>query len=97
MRTHLGKLRAWCRAGGPAPPGLASLGGEVWTADRRAAENGLRILGTPVGTAAYVEAHARARPEEERRLLRELPELPDLQCAWLLPYFSAAARANHPL
>ena len=26
VRTHLGKLRAWCRAGGAAPPGLAAPG-----------------------------------------------------------------------
>ena len=29
VRMHLGKLRPWCRAGGAAPPGLASLGGGV--------------------------------------------------------------------
>ena len=75
VRTHLGKLRAWCRGGGAAPPGLATLGREVWTADRREEENGLQILGTPVGTAAYVEARARERLEEEKRLLQELPEL----------------------
>ena len=95
VRTHLGKLRAWCRAGGAAPPGLASLGAEVWVADRRKEENGLQILGTPVGTAAYVEARARERLEEEKRLLQHLPELPDLQCTWLLPCLSPAARANH--
>ena len=76
---------------------MSTLGREVWTADRREEENGLQILGTPVGTAAYVEARARERLEEEKRLLQELPELPDLQCAWLLLYLSAAARANHLL
>ena len=29
VKTHLGKLRAWCRAGGAAPPDLAELGGDV--------------------------------------------------------------------
>ena len=77
--SNLGKLRAWSRAGGPAAPGLADLGDDVWTADKPAAENGLRILGTPIGRAEFVEQHAQKRPEEEHRLLRKLPELPDLQ------------------
>ena len=42
-------------------------------------------------------AHANNRLEEEKRLLDHLPELPDLQCAWLLLYFSAAAQANRLL
>ena len=57
----------------------------------------MRILGTPVGTAAYVHAHALGRLEEEKRLLRELPELPDLHCAWLPLHCPAASRANHLL
>jgi hypothetical protein len=99
VRTHLGKLRAWCRTGGEAPPDLVAdpLGPEVWTADRPDEENGIRVLGTPIGTAAYVAAHAQERQREEERLLHELPELPDLQCAWLLLYFSAAARASRLL
>ena len=44
----------------------------------------MRILGTPLGTPAYAAAHAEERLAEEKRLLAELPELPDLQCAWLL-------------
>ena len=35
--------------------------------------------------------------KDEQHLLNMLPKLPDLQCAWLLLYFSAAARANHLL
>ena len=57
----------------------------------------MRILGTPLGTPAYAAAHAAERLAEEKRLLAELPDLPDLQCAWLLLYFSAAARTNHLL
>ena len=37
------------------------------------------------------------RLDEQTRLLEHLPELPDLQCAWLLLYFSAAARAKRLL
>lgn len=47
IRTNLGKLQAWCRAGGPQPPGLSDLGPSVWKANAPAAENGLKVLGTP--------------------------------------------------
>ena len=94
VKTNTGKLRAWNRAGGPPPRGFTA---EHWTADKADAENGVRILGTPLGTPAYAAAHAAERLAEEKRLLAELPNLPDHQCAWLLLYFSAAARANHLL
>ena len=55
------------------------------------------MLGTPVGHADFVQAWADARLQEERRLLDELPRLPDLQCAWLLLLFCASPRANHAL
>ena len=35
--------------------------------------------------------------EEEERLLRQLPKLPDLQCSWLLLLLCASPRANHAL
>ena len=35
--------------------------------------------------------------EAEDALLRQLPKLPDLQCAWLLLSFCAAPRASHVL
>ena len=37
------------------------------------------------------------RLEEEGRLLEELPQLPDLQCAWALLLHTAVPRANHLL
>ena len=35
--------------------------------------------------------------QEERKLLEQLPELPDLQCSWLLLSMCASTRANHAL
>ena len=97
IRTNLGKCRVYSTAGGPAPPGIAELGADVWRGDRPAEERGVKILGTPVGTPEYVRAHARARMEDERRLLDQLPRLPDTQCAWLLLRYCASPRANHLL
>ena len=52
------------------------------------------VLGTPLGCEAFVRARGQKRLQEEEQLLNALPTLPDLQCAWLLLYFSAAPRAN---
>ena len=97
VRTHLGKLRAWSRSGGPAPAGLAALGPEVWTADKAAEKNGIVVLGVPLGTDAFVEAHLQERLQTEQRLLDELPELHDLVSAWCLLSQCAVPRANHTL
>ena len=82
---------------GPPPPGIAELGDDVWRGDKPSAQRGIVVLGTPVGHADFVQAWADARLQEERRLLDELPHLPDLQCAWLLLLFCASPRANHAL
>ena len=44
-----------------------------------------------------MHAKGEKRLKEERKLLDALPQLPDLQCAWLLLYFSAVPKANHLL
>ena len=97
VKSNYGKLRAWCRGGGPAPPDLADISEDAWTADLPDEQNGLVILGAPLGKAAFVEAHARKRLGTEERLLRELPEIGDPQVAWVLLLQSAVPRANHTL
>ena len=51
MKTNLGKLRIWSAEGGDAPPGFEHFDDEVWTGNKRDEENGLKILGTPLGKA----------------------------------------------
>ena len=97
VRSHLGKLRAWCSGGGDAPADLAALGPQVWTANLPPEDNGLMVLGSPVGTKEYVEARGEERLTEEQQLLDKLPELPDTQCAWVILALSAVPRANHLL
>ena len=48
VQSHLGKLRAWCSGGGPAPADLAALGEHVWTADLEPERNGIMVLGVPI-------------------------------------------------
>ncbi len=97
VKSNFGKLRAWCRGGGPAPPDLTDISAEAWTADLPDELNGLVVLGTPLGKAAFVEAHARKRLSIEQRLLRELPAIHNPQVAWTLLLQSAVPRANHTL
>ena len=91
------KTCVYSAAGGEAPPGIVALGEEVWRGDKPPAERGFVALGVPIGHEEYVQAQAARRAEEELSLLRHLPQLPDLQCAWLLLAFCAAPRAQHLL
>jgi len=90
IQLHTGKTRVWNRAG-VKPPDLDDLGDDVWSPD------GVKVLGTPVGNAAFVQEHVDKRVTEERRLWEALPEVPDLQCAWQLLVQCAGPRANHLL
>ena len=54
-------------------------------------------LGVPIGHVEFVRTWAETRVQEERILLEHLPQLPDLQCAWLLLALCATPRANHAL
>jgi hypothetical protein len=95
VRSNLGKLEAWSPSGGPAPPGLATISPTSWKGDLPERENGILVLGVPVGLPAFIATKAEARMTEERRLLESIPRMPDLQCAWALLLYSAVPRANH--
>ena len=43
---------------------------------------GVKVLGTPVGTPEFIEDVTQRRLEEESRLWEAIPLVPDLQCAW---------------
>ena len=68
---------------------MADLGEEVWS------PAGVKVLGTPIGTAAFVQQHVEERLTDEKRLWDALGEVPDLQCAWQLLLQCAGPRANH--
>ena len=95
VRTHLGKLRAWSSGGGSAPPGIEALGKDVWTADKVASENGLKILGTPLGKQAFVDKLAHERIAAEKEMLEQIEKMSDLQSAFVMLSMSAVPRANH--
>lgn len=97
VQSHAGKLRAWCRGGGAPPEDLQAISAEAWTADKPPEANGIVILGTPLGTTAFAEAHSQKRMVTENCMLEELPLMQNPQVAWVLLSQSAVAGANHTL
>ena len=90
IRLHQGKTRVWNRRGTP-PEDVAELGRDAWQPD------GLKVLGTPVGTGGFTTERLRERVAEEQQLWNAIPHVKDLQCAWQLLLQSANPRANHTL
>ena len=60
-------------------------------------EQGIRVLGTPLGHVDYVETQLRDRLEDHQVLLNRIPEVQDLQAVWALLLHCASARANFML
>ena len=61
------------------------------------AQQGMKVLGTPLGHPSFVEAHLQKKLTEQRTFLERIPEVQDLQSAWSLLVHSASARANYLL
>ena len=102
VEPKLGKFKVWSRGGGPEPPGLDVLldgaprpAEPVWKGDLEAAQNGIVILGTPVGSPEFVQRFLGNRYAVQARFWERLKQVPDLQTAWLLLLYCANPRANH--
>ena len=74
IHLHAGKTRMWA---GIRPPDVDDLGEEVWSPD------GVKVLGSPIRTQAFIQSFTDRRLEEERRW-NAIPSVLDLQCAWQL-------------
>ena len=57
----------------------------------------VKVLGTPVGSDAFVEAFVDKRVKDEKKLWDALQFVPDLQCAWQLVLQCAGPRCHHLL
>ena len=97
VEANLGKTRVFNAEGGDAPPGVDVLGPDVWCGNLPPEQRGFVALGVPIGHPDFVKAQAANRLDAEADLLRQLVQLPDAQCAWLLLAFCAAPRAQHLL
>ena len=71
----------------------------VWRGDStlRGVDQGVRILGTPLGHPDFVRSQLSALSESHDQLLEKVLTIQDLQCAWLLLLFCCGARANYTL
>ena len=69
----------------------------MWVGDRslQADQQGLVVLGTPLGAEEYVRKRSEKRLADEKVLWDKLPSLPDLQSAWLLLLYCASPRYGY--
>ena len=84
IRVNQGKLLCWNRSGAPAPTGIAELnspGHIVWRGDAAAEENGMIVLGAPIGLDQFVAAHGARLAAQEQFFLDNLLKLDNLQIA----------------
>ena len=88
LARSLPGLRA-CVAAPSDPP--------VWVGDWAlpAGSQGLVVLGTPVGSDAFIQAALQSKLADHASLLSSIPAVPDLQAAWLLLLLCAAPRSNY--
>ena len=104
IRLNAGKTKVYNK-GGVKPNGVDALqppepdAERVWVGDHSLPEEqqGVVVLGSPVGTQRFAEAHSKEKLEKELDLLDLVAQVPDLQCAWVLLLLCGAPRANHNL
>ena len=58
-------------------------------------EQGIKVLGTPFGHEDFVAAHLESVLAEHHTFISRIPEVKDVQSAWLLLLHCASARACH--
>ena len=106
VRIDGGKTQVWNAAG--QKPGVCEAMDQVARALHPEAkvckgselppeDQGLKVLGTPLGHPDYVAAHLQNTMDKHRIFLQRIPSIPDLQSAWLLLLHCACPRANYML
>ena len=106
IRIHMGKTHMWNQLG-VEPPVCAALQRAAEVVNPRARvwrgsglpthEQGIRVLGAPVGHPDFVRSHLQKTAGEHQTLLEMIPLLPDVQSAWMLLLHCVSARANYHL
>ena len=57
----------------------------------------MKVLGTPMGSPEFVRSPLAAVSAKHDRLISQIVGMSDLQCAWILLLYCAAARPNYML
>ena len=104
IRIHVGKTKVWNKAG--VRPQICDvlermgrdndLSARVWRGSGvPSAEQGVKILGAPLGHQDYVRRFLSKVSEKHQILLQHIPRLSDVQSAWLLLVHCAGAKQLH--
>ena len=104
IKLNMGKTKVYNR-GGVKPTGVDTLqppepdAERVWVGDHTLPkeEQGVVVLGSPLGTTQFAEAHGKGKLDKELELLDLVAQVPDLQCAWILLLLCCASRATYSL
>ena len=106
IQVHIGKTKVWNRAG-VRPDVCDVLERIAQVADPTAtvwkggglpsSQQGIKVLGTPLGHEDFDRAHLQRITEKHRTLLERIPAIQDIQSAWLLLLHCASARACYHL
>ena len=102
---HHGKTKLWNKAGvKPAMCDVLTQAARaqkpqaiVWRSDWSLpkAQQGLKVLGVPVGHPSFIAAQMTSKLKEQAVLFERIPLIDDVQVGWLLLVFCAATRANY--
>ena len=60
-------------------------------------QQGIILLGTPLGTPEFQATHLQAAADQHSTLLQRIPAIQDLQAEWLLLLYCASPRCNYIL
>ena len=60
-------------------------------------EQGVIVLGSPIGSSEFVGRWIQEKLSEHKPLLERIPAMEDLQCAWLLLLLCGSSRADYTL
>ena len=97
INVNVGKLAAWSKGSTLPPPHVLDIGADVWKGSFPVNQQGIKVVGTPVGTDEYIAEFGHQVVGNEVKLLEQIPKLASLQASWLLLYFCAVPKVNHLL
>ena len=102
IELNASKTRIW-NAAGEEPPNIADLqaaaAAPIWVGSWSTPpeQQGLIVLGSPLGADAYIQTSLQNTLAQQTALLDRIPGVQDLQTAWLLLLFCANARSTYQL
>ena len=95
--VNVGKLAVWGVGRADAPPRVEEMGENVWKGSLSAERQGIKVVGTPVGSEEFVQENCREILDNGAQLLSMITKLASLQASWLVLYFCAVPKVNHLL